>query len=139
MFTVMRMALQPQRLLDNQAVVARTRAPAAGLSIRPREALEWATIESARAMGLDAKIGSLTPGKQADIILIDGNDLNLFPVHNPVESVVFHANGGNVDTVMVAGRILKRNKKLRYRGLDKKKEQLARSGRRILKGLDLAA
>ena len=139
MFTVMRMALQPQRLLDNQVVAKATKAPAQKLSIKPREALQWATIDSARALGLDKKVGSLKPGKQADIILIDTNDLNLFPVHNPVESIVFHANGSNVDTVMVAGKILKQNKKLKFRGLNQKKEQLARSGRKILKGVKLAA
>ena len=139
MFTVMRMALQPQRLLDNQVVAKATKAPAQKLSIKPREALQWATIDSARALGLDKKVGSLKPGKQADIILIDTNDLNLFPVHNPVESIVFHANGSNVDTVLVAGKILKQNKKLKFRGLDQKKEQLARSGRKILKGVNLAA
>lgn len=139
MFTVMRMALQPQRLLDNQVVAKATKAPAQKLSIKPREALQWATIDSARALGLDNKVGSLKAGKQADIILIDTNDLNLFPVHKPVESIVFHANGSNVDTVMVAGKILKQNKKLKFRGLDQKKEQLARSGRKILKGVKLAA
>ena len=139
MFTVMRMALQPQRMLDNQATMKQTKAPALGLSIKPREALQWATIDSARAMGLDKKIGSLKPGKQADITMINGNDLNLFPVNNPIETIVFHANGGNVDTVMVAGKILKQNKKLKYRGLPQKMEQLARSGRKILKGVKLAA
>jgi 5-methylthioadenosine/S-adenosylhomocysteine deaminase len=139
MFTVMRMALQPQRLLDNQATFGKTKAPATKLSLAPRDALKWATIDSARAMGLDRKIGSLKPGKQADIILINGNDLNLFPVNNPVESIVFQANGSNVDTVMVGGRILKRNGKLRYRGLREKMEELAKSGRRILKGVKLAA
>ena len=61
--------------------------------------------------------------------------MNLFPVNNAVEAVVFHANGSNVDTVMIAGEIKKRNGKLTYRGIDNKKELLARSSRRILKGL----
>ena len=139
MFTVMRMALQPQRLLDNQKTVKQTKTIVDSLSISPREALEWATINSAKAMGLDKKVGSLKPGKQADIILINGNDLNLFPVHNPVESVVFHAHGGNVDTVMIAGKIHKQNGKLKYRGLREKMDALARSGRRILKDVKLAA
>ena len=78
-------------------------------------------------------------GRMNDIILIDGNDLNLFPVNNPVETVALHANGSNVDTVMVGGRILKQNKKLKYRGLEDKKSQLVRSARRILKGVKLAA
>ena len=137
MFTVMRMALQPQRLLDNQVVAKNTKAPATTLSITPREALRWATIDSAKALGLDQKIGSLKPGKQADVILLDATDLNLFPMHNPVETVVFHANAGNVDTVMVAGKILKSRKKLKYRNLNTKKELLAKSGRRILKGIKI--
>ena len=139
MFTVMRMAMQPQRMLDNRATLEATKAPSLHLSIPPREALEWATIDSARALRLDHKVGSLTPGKQADVILINGRDLNLFPVNNPVETVVFHAHGGNVDTVMVAGRVLKQNKKLKYRGLDAKLDALAKSGRKILKDVDLAA
>ena len=133
MFTVMRMALQPQRQLDNREVAARTGAPVTKLSISPREVLEWATIDSARALGLDRKIGSLTPGKQADIVMLNARDLNLFPVHDPIQSIVFQANGGNVDTVMIAGRILKRNRKLAYRKLNEKMDQLARSGRRILR------
>ena len=138
MFTVIRMTLQSQRNLDNQRINKKTKGPVTALTIKPREALEWATIDNARALGLESKIGSLSPGKQADIILINTNDLNLFPVHNPLESVVFHANGSNVDTVMIGGKVLKRNGKLKYRGIGKKKELLARSGRKILKGMKLA-
>ena len=138
MFTVMRMTLQSQRNLDNQLVNKKSKGPATSLTINPREALEWATIDNARALRLDTKVGSLTPGKQADIILINTNDLNIFPVHNPVEAVVFHANGHNVDTVMIAGKVLKQNGKLKYRGIEKKKALLARSGRRILQGVKLA-
>lgn len=139
MFTVMRMALQPLRQHDNKEAVRRTKAPAKRLSATAREALRWATLDSARALGLERRIGSLKPGKQADIILLDARALNMFPVHDPVESVVFQANGGNVDTVMIAGRVLKRNGKLLYRTLDEKMDRLARSGRRILKGVRLAA
>jgi len=139
MFTVMRMAMQPQRLLDNQATFRAPKSMVSSLSIKPREALEWATINSAKAMGLDKKVGSLKPGKQADIIMINGNDLNLFPVHNPIESVVFHAHAGNVDTVMIGGKIQKQNGKLKYRGLRAKMDDLAKSGRRILKGVKTAA
>ena len=130
MFTVMRMALQTQRALDNKAAAKANGAPEPAIS--PREALEWATIEGARALGLEDRIGSLAPGKAADLILIDTSHINLFPVHDPVESVVFHANPSNVDTVMIGGRIVKRGGRLRYRGLRAKQETLARSGRRIL-------
>ena len=68
----------------------------------------------------------------------DKNDLNIFPVHNPIESIVFHANGSNVDTVLIAGEIKKQNGKLSYRGIQKKKDLLLRSGKRILKDIKLA-
>jgi cytosine/adenosine deaminase-related metal-dependent hydrolase len=135
MFTIMRMTMQTQRNLDNQSIAHKTKLPAQKLSIKPKEALAWATIESAKALKLDKKVGSLKPGKQADLIFINKNDLNLFPVNNAVEAVVFHANGSNVDTVMIAGKIKKRNGKLNYRGIEKKKGLLARSSQRILKGL----
>lgn len=82
--------------------------------VRTREVLAWATLGGARAMGLEDRIGSLTPGKQADIVMLRADDLNLFPVHDPVFSVVEMANGGNVDTVMIAGRIAKRAGQLTY-------------------------
>ena len=128
MFTVMRIALQTQRSLDNKRAVKANGA----VAISPREALEWATIEGARALRLENRIGSLAPGKAADLILIDGSHINLFPVHDPVESVVFHANPSNVDTVMIGGRIVKRGGRLRYRGLRARQEALAKSARRIL-------
>jgi len=71
--------------------------------------------------------------------MIDGKDLNLFPVNNPIETVVFQANSRNVDTLMVARINPKQNKKELYRRLEKKMELLARSGRKILKGINLAA
>jgi cytosine/adenosine deaminase-related metal-dependent hydrolase len=135
MFTIMRMTMQTQRNLDNQRVARKTKMPAQKLSIKPREALAWATIDSAKALKLDRKVGSLKPGKKADIILINKNDLNLFPVNNAVEAVVFHANGSNVDTVIISGKIKKRNGKLAYRGIEKKKILLARSSQRILKDI----
>ena len=135
MFSVIRMTLQTQRNLDNRKLSKQTNAPVNALSITPREALEWATMDNAKALRLDQKIGSLTPGKQADIILINKNDLNIFPVHNPVESIVFQANGSNVDTVIINGKIRKRGGKMVYRNLSKKKELLIQSGRKILKGI----
>jgi len=135
MFTIMRMTIQNQRNLDNKRVARRSKMPVQKLSIAPKEALAWATIESAKALQLEKKIGSLKPGKQADIIFINKNDLNLFPVNDAIEAVVFHANGSNVDTVIIAGKIMKRNGKIIYRGMEKKKTLLARSSQRILKGI----
>jgi hypothetical protein len=74
--------------------------------------LEFATIDGARACALDHKIGTITPGKQADIILIRTDQVNVAPVVDPVATVVISADTSNVDTVFVAGRILKHNGQL---------------------------
>jgi 5-methylthioadenosine/S-adenosylhomocysteine deaminase len=74
-----------------------------------REVLEFATIEGARANGLDRKIGTLTPGKEADIILLSTDRLNVMPLNNAVGAVVANMGPQNVDTVLVAGKVMKRN------------------------------
>lgn len=76
------------------------------------EVIEMATINGARALGLGEVTGSLTPGKQADIILIRSNDLNTAPLANIETTVVMSATAANVDTVMVDGRIIKRGGRL---------------------------
>ncbi len=137
MFTNMRMALQAQRALDNERETARTGKAPEHVSIGCREALEWATINGAKMAGLDDRIGSLTPGKQADIVLLRTGDLNLCPVVDPIRSVVFHAAIANVDTVFVAGRGVKRGGKLAYDDLERRKADLAAASRRILTGAGL--
>lgn len=69
-----------------------------------RKALECATIAGAAANGVDAVSGSLTPGKQADVVLIRAEDLNNMPLNDAVATVVLGADTGNVDKVFVAGR-----------------------------------
>lgn len=102
--------------------------------VAAREALRWATIGGARAMLMEDRIGSLTPGKKADIVLLDASDLNLFPVHDPVYSIVHHAHGGNVDTVMIDGEFCKRQRRLLFPKdvLADRKSALAQSARRII-------
>lgn len=73
-----------------------------------RRVLELATIEGARAMGMDDRIGSLTPGKRADLIMIDTRAVNLGVFSDPAHLVVEAAQPANVDTVIVDGRVLKR-------------------------------
>jgi 5-methylthioadenosine/S-adenosylhomocysteine deaminase len=132
MFTTMRMALQTQRNLDNQTIIARTGKVPERISIASREALSWVTIAGAKMLGLDDRIGSLAPGKQADIVLLDADDLNLLPVVDPVRSIVLHASVANVDTVMVAGRVMKRHGRLAYGALARCKTELVQCSRRIL-------
>jgi cytosine/adenosine deaminase-related metal-dependent hydrolase len=78
--------------------------------------VELATIDGARDMKLDDKVGSLVPGKRADIILIRATDLNIAPIGDPYDAIVFLAQPGNVDTVIVDGRILRR--KNQFTGID---------------------
>lgn len=131
-FTNMRMALQAQRNLDNKAVIAATGRAPERLSVAVSEALEWATINGARMLGLEQHIGSLTPGKAADIVLLRADDLNLLPVFDPVSSIVLHAGIANVDTVLVAGRAVKRSGRLLFPELSRRQRELAESSRRIV-------
>jgi 5-methylthioadenosine/S-adenosylhomocysteine deaminase len=84
----------------------------AGKFLTAREVIEFATIEGAKANGLDKKIGSLTPGKEADIILLRTDLLNTMPINNAVGAVVTSMTAQNVDTVLIAGKVVKRNGKL---------------------------
>lgn len=81
-------------------------------AVAPRRVLEMATIDGARALGLADRIGSLTPGKRADIILLRTDALNMAPFTEAVRMVVQAAQPHNVDTVIVDGRILKRDGRL---------------------------
>jgi len=88
--------------------------------VLPAEAVvEMATLGGAVAMGIDDLVGSLEPGKLADIIFVDMKDLSLTPNSNPVSNLVYAGSGYAVDTVMVNGRLLMRGKTLLT--LDKEK------------------
>jgi len=81
--------------------------------LRAEQVVDWATRGGAKALGLDSSIGALTPGRQADIVLLK-NDASpvMFPVLNPYGHVVFQAQRGDVHTVLVGGRVVKRDGKL---------------------------
>jgi cytosine/adenosine deaminase-related metal-dependent hydrolase len=79
------------------------------LQLTCRDVLEFATIEGARAIGMDGKIGSLTPGKRADVILIRTDNFGMTPMNNPIGAIVYNAHPGLVDTVLVDGEIVKRD------------------------------
>jgi 5-methylthioadenosine/S-adenosylhomocysteine deaminase len=132
MLTVARMALEHQRALDNAECRADTGGIPATSTIPVREALAWITVEGARMLGMQDRLGSIAPGKQADLVFLRSDALNLWPVHDPVAAVVMQANVGNVDSVMIAGQWRKRDGKLLYGGLDRVKADLLRSGSRIL-------
>jgi cytosine/adenosine deaminase-related metal-dependent hydrolase len=111
LFDEMRTALQMERALQNQAALERNE-QAQQLELRARDVLEFATIDGARTCGIEDRVGSITPGKQADLILLRRDTLNLTPLNDPCGSVVLAAGSGNVDTILVAGKIIKQNGKL---------------------------
>lgn len=78
------------------------------ISLSARQVLEIATINGARDLAIADRVGSLTPGKRADLILVRTTDLNMAPLGDPVQAIVRSAQPHNVDTVVVDGRILKR-------------------------------
>ncbi|MGC2241291.1 MAG: amidohydrolase family protein [Acidimicrobiia bacterium] len=87
----------------------RTQAAAEGRPpLSTRAVLECVIVEGARANGLDHKVGSLTPGKQADLVLLRTDRINVTPLNDPVTAVVSGMDTGNVDTVIIAGRVMKR-------------------------------
>jgi 5-methylthioadenosine/S-adenosylhomocysteine deaminase len=111
MFGLMRTALGTQRGLDNAALEAAGGSLAGGepIPLTCRDIIEFATIEGARACGLDREVGSLTPGKQADIILVRTDTLGMSPLNNATGAIVYNAHPGLVETVLVAGRVVKRD------------------------------
>jgi cytosine/adenosine deaminase-related metal-dependent hydrolase len=110
MFTQMRSVMSLQRAMSFEKQLAGDdNAPP---PITSRDVLEFATIEGARANGLAHKTGSLTPGKEADIILLRTDKPNVFPVNDPIGAVVWGMDTSNVDTVFVAGKMMKRNGQL---------------------------
>ncbi|WP_432259789.1 amidohydrolase family protein [Cupriavidus sp. TMH.W2] len=82
------------------------------LPIDTADVLAFATINGARALGLADRIGSLTPGKDADIAMLRADNLEMAPLNNAVGAVVLAGHPGLVDSVWVAGKAVKRHGKL---------------------------
>jgi cytosine/adenosine deaminase-related metal-dependent hydrolase len=137
MLTQARVALGIQRSLDNVAHREAVGSIPATTTIPVIEALAWVTVEGARMLGQLDRIGTLAAGKQADLVLLRADDLNMQPVHDPVASVVFQASLANVDSVMVAGRWKKRHGRLVGVDLAPKIASLNASGRKIVGALGL--
>jgi cytosine/adenosine deaminase-related metal-dependent hydrolase len=111
MFTEMRCAFAAERWRSNDAVW-KSEDPLPEGALTARDMLTMATLDGAHVVGLESKTGSLTPGKQADVVMIDGHAPAIAPVIDPVGAVVLSADTSNVDTVIVGGQIRKRGGKL---------------------------
>jgi 5-methylthioadenosine/S-adenosylhomocysteine deaminase len=110
MFMEMRVAFYMQRALaQNRKFGGEQKTP---VPVNVRDVLECATVNGANCAGLGAKIGSLAPGKEADIVMIRADDINLYPSNNALGTVVQAADRSNIDTVIIGGRIRKQHGKL---------------------------
>ncbi|WP_232828740.1 amidohydrolase family protein [Kribbella monticola] len=97
-------------------------------SFAAAEVLQLATLEGARALGLEDQIGSLRPGKQADIVMLRASDINLIGgSQDPIGTVVTAAHPGNIDTVLVGGQPVKRDGRLLAPGLPAALEAVRRT------------
>jgi len=109
MFSIMRAAFTLQRALVNERALTEKDVPRL---LTCRDTIELATIEGARAAHLDSKIGTLTPGKEADIIMLATDRINVFPMNNVPGTVVTMMDTSNVENVFVAGQARKWGGKL---------------------------
>ena len=107
-FTAMRFALAITRAQHNDGVLTSGANPWS-LSLTTRDVLRMATLEGARALGQEHRIGSIAPGKQADLVAINTADISMTPVIDPVASVVHSAGRAVVSDVFIAGRHVKKN------------------------------
>ena len=82
-------------------------------SVPAQQVLRMATINGAKALGLEKEIGSLEVGKRADLILLDANKPHYYPRHNPVSSIAYSAQAADVSTVLVNGKVLMENYKVK--------------------------
>ncbi|CAM1509795.1 Fc.00g001300.m01.CDS01 [Cosmosporella sp. VM-42] len=110
MLALMRLLLQTERGKRHLEVEG-TSVP---FNILPKseEALYMATMGGAKSIGLDHLIGSITPGKRADLIITRCDDMNIVPVTKPIGALMFNAHIGNIDTVLINGKIMKRDGKV---------------------------
>jgi cytosine/adenosine deaminase-related metal-dependent hydrolase len=111
MFSEMRCTFAAERYKLN-AAAWETDTPVPATILKARDLLRIATLNGAHVAGLEDRTGSLTPGKQADVVVIDGRGVATAPVIDPIATVVLCADTSNVDTVIIGGQIRKRDGKL---------------------------
>jgi hypothetical protein len=133
MFTQLRLNMQFQRGLQNNLLYNAGMMPRS-ITPKARQMLELATIRGAEALGLDKVTGSITPGKQADLIMLRTDTVNMFPVNDPVNSALMSANVGDIDTVMVSGRVLKKGGRLVGADINSVRNRIAASQAKIISG-----
>jgi 5-methylthioadenosine/S-adenosylhomocysteine deaminase len=111
MFGVMRTTLVLERASAHDAAAARGE-ELESLPVTARQALRLATVAGARFCGLEHSIGTLAPGRQADLVVLSGDTLAMTPLNNPAGSAALIAQRADVEAVIVAGRFVKRDFRL---------------------------
>ncbi len=124
-FTQMRSAFTLQRAFANEKALAGDASVPKLLT--SRDVIRFATLEGARGLKLGSRTGSLTPGKEADIVLLDAGAINVTPLNHVPGAVVTLMERSNVDSVMVAGKLRKWKGKLLDVDLPKLKRELEAS------------
>lgn len=104
MFTQMHAAYHTARLIAHE----RVRAGQQAQFLNTRDILELATLQGARTLGLQDRVGSIAVGKRADLVVLDLNTVNVAPVNDVVGAIVLSADTSNVDTVVIDGNVVKR-------------------------------
>ena len=108
LFSQLRQGLGFKRWADTEAINLAGADPDR-VSTTALEALRWSTVNAADALGLSDRIGSLTPGKQADLIIVGGPGASQHPIIDAAGTLIFHSTTSDVRTVLVAGRAVKRD------------------------------
>ncbi len=136
-FTQMRVCMNMQRMVVNQMILEQgnflppqqwpTPAPGTPPLLTTRDVLRYGTMNGAKGLRLDGKVGSLTPGKEADIIILDATKLNVAPLNQVPGAVVSLMDRTNVETVIVAGKVRKWKGHLLDVDLDHLRQQLEAS------------
>jgi cytosine/adenosine deaminase-related metal-dependent hydrolase len=136
-FTQMRVCMNMQRMVVNQMILGQgdfyppnewpTPAPGTPPLLTTRDVLRYGTMNGAKALRLESKVGSLTPGKEADILILDAAAINVAPLNNVPGAVVSLMDRTNVETVIVAGKVRKWKGKLLDVDLPNLRRQLENS------------
>jgi 5-methylthioadenosine/S-adenosylhomocysteine deaminase len=127
LFSAMRATLSADRSREHLEAHARGETVVHN-QLRAEEVVRWATIGGAKVLGLDAEIGSLTPGKKADVVLIKNDESPaMYPLLHPYGSVVYQAGRGDVHTVLVNGHVVKHDHRLTGGDLAAAKEAVGRT------------
>ena len=136
-FTQMRSMMTMQRMVVNQSILEQgtfsppsqwpTPTPDKPKLLNTRDVIRYATVNGAKDLRLDRKVGSLTPGKEADILILDATAINVAPLNHVPGAVVSLMERTNVETVIVAGKVRKWKGKLLDVNLDRLRRQIEAS------------